>query len=37
MTKTKCDCKVVDARNPDIPQKVISERIQSYVIVGNLK
>ena len=26
MTKIKCNCKVVYARNPDVPQKVLSER-----------
>ena len=26
MTKIKCKCKFVDARNPDVPQKAFSER-----------
>ena len=26
MMKIKCNCKVVYARNPDIPQKALSER-----------
>ena len=26
MTKIKCNCKVVYARNPDVPQKALSER-----------
>ena len=26
MTKIKCNCKVVYTRNPDVPQKVLSER-----------
>ena len=25
-TKIKCNCKVVYARNPDVPQKALSER-----------
>ena len=33
----KYDCKVVYARNPDLPQKALSECGQSYVIEGNLK
>ena len=37
MTKTKCDCKVVYARKPEVPQKALSERCQSYVVGGNLK
>ena len=37
MTKMKCDCKVVYACNLDVPQKVLSERSQSYVIGENLK
>ena len=32
----KCDCKVVYACNPDVPQKDLSERSQSYVIGGIL-
>ena len=35
MTKMKCDCKVAQARNPDVPQKALSERSQSYVIERN--
>ena len=26
MTKIKCNCKVVYTRNPDVPQKALSER-----------
>ena len=26
MMKIKCNCKVADARNPDVPQKVLSKR-----------
>ena len=37
MTKIKCDFKVFQARNPDVPQKFLSERSHSYVIDGNLK
>ena len=37
MTKMKCNCKVVYARNPGVPQKALSERSESYVIGGNLK
>ena len=37
MTKWKCDFKTVQARNPDVPQKALSERSQSYVTEGNLK
>ena len=37
MTKMKCDFKTVQARNPDVPQKALSERSQSYVTEGNLK
>ena len=37
MTKMTCDCKVVYACNPDVPQKDLSERSQSYVIGENLK
>ena len=37
MTKMKCDSKVVYACNPDVPQKALSERSQSYVIEENLK
>ena len=33
----KCDCKAVNARNPGVPQKALSDRSQSYVIGGNLK
>ena len=28
MTKIKCNCKVVYARNPDLPQKALPERSQ---------
>ena len=37
MTKVKCDCKVVYASNPDVPQKALPECSQSYDIGGNLK
>ena len=37
MTKMKCDCKVVYAYNPGVPQKALSERSKSYVIGENLK
>ena len=37
MTKMKCNCKCVYARNPDVPQKALSECSQSYVIGENLK
>ena len=37
MKKMKRDCKVVHARNPDVPQKTLSYRSQKYVIVWNLK
>ena len=37
MTKMKCDCKVVYARNPDVSQKALSQRGQIYVIIKNLK
>ena len=37
MKKMKRDCKDVHARNPDVPQKTLSERGQKSVIVGNLK
>ena len=37
MTKMKCDCKVADACNSDVPQKVLSEYSQRYVIGGSLK
>ena len=37
MTQMKCDCKVVYARNPDVPQKTLPKRSQSYVIRGNLR
>ena len=37
MTKMKCDCKVVYACNPGVPQKALSERSKSYVIGENLK
>ena len=33
----KRDCKVVYARNPDLPQQTLSERSQKYVVIGNLK
>ena len=33
----KCDCKAVYACNPDVPQKPLSERSQSYVIGEDLK
>ena len=36
MTKMKCDCNVY-ARNPDLPQKALSELSQSYGIGGHLK
>ena len=31
------DCNVVYARNPDLPQKALSELSQSYGIGGHLK
>ena len=37
MTKIKCNCKVVYARNPDALQKALSERSHFYVTRGNLK
>ena len=37
MTKTKCDCKVVYACNPDVPQKALSERSLSCVFGDNPK
>ena len=37
MTKIKGNCKVVYARNPDVPPKALSERSYFYVIRGNLK
>ena len=37
MTKIKYNCKVV-TRNPDVPQKALSELVVTfYVIGGNLK
>ena len=33
----KCNCKVVYARNPDVPQKALTQRGQINVIVKNLK
>ena len=37
MTKMKCDCKVVCAGNPGVPENALSKRRQTYVIGGNLK
>ena len=37
MMNMKCYCKVVYARNPDLPQKALSEPNHFYVIGGNLK
>ena len=37
MTKMKCNYKVVYARNPDVLQKALSKRSQSYVLGENLK
>ena len=37
MAKMKCDFKTVQTCNPDVPQKAVSERSQSYVTEGNLK
>ena len=37
MAKMKCDCEVVYARNPDVPQKALFECSQSYVIGRKLK
>ena len=37
MTKMKRDCKVVYARNPQVPQKTVSKCSKKYVIVVNLK
>ena len=34
MTKMKYDCKVVYARNADVPQKALFECSQSYVLEG---
>ena len=35
--KIRRDCNVVYVRNPDVPQKTLSQHSQKYVIVGNLK
>ena len=37
MTNMKCYCKVVYVRNPDVPQKALSEPNHFYVIGGNMK
>ena len=36
MAKMKCYCKVVYASNPEVPQKTLADRSESYVIGGNL-
>ena len=36
MTKIKCNCKVVSARNPDVPKTYLNV-VTFYVIGGNLK
>ena len=36
MAKMKCYCKVVYASNPEVPQKALSDRSESYVIGGNV-
>ena len=37
MTKMKSDRLLVYPRNPDVLQKALSERSQSYINRGNLK